>query len=380
MLRLGLDATSLLGPRTGIGTYTAGLARALADAGRVHLTLFALTWRGRDGLGAAAEELGVRARIVTRPAPARPLREAWKRADLPPLEWWTGPLDVVHGPNYVVPPTRRAAQVVSVHDLTPMLFPELCTRDTLDYPRLVRRAADRGATLQVATHQVARELTDWLGRTPERLAVVPVGAPAPQAGDAAAGRALAGFDRYVLALGTVEPRKNMPLLVEAFDRAAGERPGLGLVIAGPPGWGEDELTAAVAGAHHRDSINRVGYVTVEQRGDLLRGARCLAYPSRYEGFGIPPLEAMATGTPVVTSDQATLVEVTGDAALHAAVGDADELAAALVRLDGDEDLREMLVGRGLACASTYTWEGIAAAMTDVYEAAGRDGRHRMLSP
>ncbi|MPY93251.1 MAG: glycosyltransferase [Acidimicrobiia bacterium] len=370
-LRVGLEATSLLGPRTGIGTYTAGLARALGEAGRVDLVLFALTWRGRHGLGRAAAELGLDARVVTRPAPARPLRESWKRAEAPTLEWWTGSLDVVHGPNYVVPPTRRAARVVSVHDLTPMLFPELCTRDTLDYPRLVRRAAEHGAWLQVATRHVAGELGEWLGWEPERLAVVPVGAPAAVTGDPAIGRRLAGFERYVLALGTVEPRKNLPLLVEAFDRAAPERPGLGLVIAGPAGWGEEALQAALGRARHADRVRRLGWVSADDRSHLLTGARCLAYPSRYEGFGIPPLEAMASGTPVVTSDQGTVVEVTAGAALHAAVDDASELAAALVTLDADEGRRAALVAAGRLRAATFTWEGIASAMTRLYERAAK---------
>lgn len=371
-LRVGLEATSLLGARTGIGTFTAGLARGLSDAGRVDLSLFALTWRGRRGLGPAARDLGIEARVVTRPAPARPLREAWKRGEAPPVEWWTGPLEVVHGPNYVTPPARRAARVVSVHDLTPMRFPELCTRDTLDYPRLVRRAAEHGAWLHVATDHVAGEVGEWLGWAPERLVVVPVGAPDALRGDAAAGRRLAGHDRYVLALGTVEPRKNLPLLVAAFDEAAAARPGLGLVIAGPEGWGEAALQEALGRARHAAQVNRLGWVTGEQRADLLAGARCLAYPSRYEGFGIPPLEAMAVGTPVVTSDQGTLVEVTGDAALHVGVDDAPALAEALVTLDVDEGRRAALADAGRRQAAGYTWPGIAEAMAAVYQRAAAD--------
>lgn len=370
-LRVGLESTSLLGPRTGIGTFTAGLARELVDLD-LHLTLFALTWRGRHDLGAAAAELGAGgARVVTRPAPARPLRACWKRVEQPPIEWWAGPLDVVHGPNYVVPPTRRAARVVSVHDLTPMLFPELCTRDTLAYPRLVRRAAEHGAWLQVATNHVAGELADWLGWQPDRLAVIPVGAPDAQLGDGTAGRRIAGFDRYVLALGTVEPRKNMPLLVAAFDEVAAQRPGLGLVIAGPQGWGEQALTEALGRARHRGQVRRLGWVDAADRAHLLAGARALAYPSRYEGFGIPPLEAMAAGTPVVTSDQGTLVEVTADAALHVPVDAVEPLAEALATLDSDEARRAELIEAGRRRAAHFTWGGIGRAMAELYGRAAR---------
>src|SRR5690606_5658970 len=129
-------------------------------------------------------------------------------------------------------------------------------------------------------------------------------------------------------------------------------------IAGPEGWGEEALQSALAGARHAHRVRRLGWVSAEDRAHLLTGARCLAYPSRYEGFGIPPLEAMATGTPVVTSDQGTLVEVTADAALHVPVDDAAALAEALVALDADEERRAALVAAGHRRAATFTWEGI----------------------
>ena len=151
--------------------------------------------------------------------PARPLRAAWRLADHPVTELWTGAVDVVWGPNFVVPPARRAAEVVTVHDLTPLHFPELCHRDTLAYPALVRRAVARGALVQTDSEAVAAEVRDWLGVAPERVVAVPLGVDPPATGDPAAGRRRAGAARYVLALGTVEPRKDLPTLVAAFDRA-----------------------------------------------------------------------------------------------------------------------------------------------------------------
>ncbi|MDQ3145333.1 MAG: glycosyltransferase family 1 protein, partial [Actinomycetota bacterium] len=141
-LRVAFDATPLLGVRTGVGAFTASVLEGLALRPDVDVTAFAVTWRGRDAL-AAMVPAGVA--LPRRPMAARPLRELWARSDVAPVEWWTGPVDVVHGTNFVVPPGRDAAEVVTVHDLTAVRFPELCTPDTLRWPALLRRALDRGA-------------------------------------------------------------------------------------------------------------------------------------------------------------------------------------------------------------------------------------------
>jgi glycosyltransferase involved in cell wall biosynthesis len=370
MIRVAVDVTSLLGHETGVGSFAREVVRRLAPRTDLDLRLFTVTWRGRDRVAAIAAELGLPPDMVaTRPLAARPARELWKRVDGPPIEWWTGPVDVVWGPNFVVPPTRSAARVATVHDLTPLHLPELCTRDTLDYPVLIRRAVRRGAYLQTDSRAIAHEVRHWL-RLPaeqaDRIVAVPLGVSAVGGGDAEAGRRRAGARDYVLALGTVEPRKDLPTLVRAFDRAAAQRPDLHLVVAGPDGWGVEAFDAAVAAARHRERVRRSGWVDGPARADLLAGARALAYPSRYEGFGLPPLEAMALGVPVVTSDLPVLEEVTGDAALHVPVGDADALAGALVRLDTDAALRADLAARGRARARCFTWdscaEGIAALL------------------
>jgi alpha-1,3-rhamnosyl/mannosyltransferase len=193
--------------------------------------------------------------------------------------------------------------------------------------------------------------------------------PPRPGGDAAAGRRRAGSDRYVLALGTVEPRKDLPTLVAAFDLAAAVVDDLALVVAGPDGWGVEAFDRAVANARHRERIHRLGWVDDRARADLLAGARSLAFPSIYEGFGLPPLEAMAAGVPVVCSDLAVLVEVTGDAARHVPAGDPDALAAALVALEGDEALRADLIRRGEAHVGRFTWDACATGMADLLRGA-----------
>jgi glycosyltransferase involved in cell wall biosynthesis len=219
------------------------------------------------------------------------------------------------------------------------------------------------------------------GVPPERVRAVPHGvqlpaddpvAPSPDAGRRFA-KELTGCERYVLALGTVEPRKDLPSLVRAWDRMAdGHRhQGVGLVIAGPDGWGAQPLATAIAGAHHNGRIGRTGYVEGAERLNLLAGADVLAYPSRYEGFGLPPLEAMRQRVPVVTTDAGALREVCGDAALLVPVGDEAALADALERVLDDDGCREGLVERGAARAATFTWDRCADGLLGLYEDAAR---------
>lgn len=362
-LRLAIDATPLLGARTGVGAFVAGLLDELARRPEMDVTAYGVTWRGRQGLGPVVPP-GVS--LCRRPMAARPLRWAWTRAGGPPLEWWTGAIDVVHGTNFVVPPTRRAATVVTVHDLTSLHFPELCDVATLAYPALLRAAIARGAHVHAVSRFVANEVVTHLGADPTGVTVVYSGVPPVGPGEPGRGRHLAGTDTYVLALGTVEPRKDLPLLVRAFDALAKDRPELRLVLAGPDGWGAEALTRAIAGARGRRQIIRLGWVSDADRAGLLAGATVLAYPSRYEGFGFPPLEAMAAGIPVVATTAGALPEVLGDAAALVPVGDADALTSALAALVDDPAARSALVERGHRRVERYRWDRGADDMVSLY--------------
>lgn len=366
-LAVALDATPLLGVRTGIGVFVHELVCALArpegPAG-IDLRAYAVTWRGRDEL-AGALPAGVKP--VRRPMPARPLRELWKRSDLAPLELWTGPVDVVHGTNFVVPPARRAARLVTVHDLTAWRFPDLVAPASRDFPALVGRAVRNGAWVHTNSQSVADEVEDTIGAAPGRVRVVRPGVPPVTRGDPGTGRELAGTGRYVLALGTVEPRKDLPGLVAAFDQVASEDADVRLVVAGPDGWGTPAFEAAVAAAAHRDRVVRLGYVSEHERAGLLAGATVFAYPSVYEGFGFPPLEAMTAGTAVVATRAGAVPEVCGGAATLVDVGDVDALAAAMVRLLDDDDARAALVAAGRARAGEFSWAVCAAEMAALYD-------------
>ena len=355
-VRVAIDATPLLGSRTGVGRAVQGLVAGLAGRSGVALTAYGLTARGHRELAA---QLPPGVATTGRPMPAGALLRVWARCDGPRAEWWTGRQDVVHGTNFVVPPAR-AARLVTVHDLTPVRYPELCTPVARRYPHLIARALAGGAHVHAVSHTIGGEVMDHFGVGPDRVHVVLNGLDRPPS---SGGSPVPG-PPYVLGLGTVEPRKNFPRLVAAFDEVADRVTDLELRIAGPAGWGEADLRRAVEGARHRDRIHRLGWVA--DPGALLAGARVFAYPSLYEGFGFPPLEAMALGIPVVAGAAGSLPEVLGDAALLVDPLDVEALAAALVEAIDAGPTRDRLVSSGRDRAGRYSWSGAAAEMEALY--------------
>lgn len=367
MLTVAIDSTPLVGDRTGIGVAVDGLVRSLAARPELDLVCYGLT---ASGWGQLKRRLPPGVRTARARMPAGALMRAWGSWSFPPVEIWTGRADVVHGTNFVVPPARWAGRLVTVWDLTAVRYPELCTTTSRRYPGLVQRAVDEGAWVHTGSRYVAAEIVENFGADPGRVLVVPPGvtpavtitppgtAPGPPPGGSG--------PPYVLALGTVEPRKDFPGLVAAFDAVAEEHRDLELWIAGPAGWGEEQLSRAVGAARHSDRVKRLGWIP--DLAGVLAGASCLAYPSLYEGFGFPPLEAMAAGVPVVATSAGSVPEVTGDAALLVTPGDPTALADAIARVIDDEVLRRRLVELGSKRVDAFSWESSASSMLDGYRA------------
>ncbi|HVX17337.1 MAG TPA: glycosyltransferase family 1 protein [Acidimicrobiales bacterium] len=372
-MRVAVDCTPLLTPHTGIGVFCDHLVRGLAARHDLDLVAFALTFRGRGRLAAQLPD-GVT--VVDRPTPAALLKELWRRGDRPSVRFLTAGADVVHGPNFVVPPSAGAAEVVSVHDLGPLHFPHLVSADARRVPDLLRRAIGRGAWVHTDSAFVAAEVVRYLDADPARVRAIHPGVavasegPGTTPGD---GAALAGGGRYLLALGSVEPRKNVPELVHAFDRLASTHADLRLVIAGPHGLASADAAEAIGAAAHGDRVVRLQWVDDRQRSALLRGAAAFVYPSRYEGFGFPPLEAQATGTPVVTTRAGSLPEVVGDGAIivdpTAGPDLVDALVAAISPLLDDPTPAAALVERGARNVARFTWPACVDGLVELYRAA-----------
>jgi glycosyltransferase involved in cell wall biosynthesis len=227
---------------------------------------------------------------------------------------------------------------------------------------------------------VAGEVVEAFGADPGRVRVVHPGVPAlPPVTDAEAEALLRrvlppGTGRYCLAVGTAEPRKDLPGLVRAFGDVAASHADVSLVLAGPPGWGEAALEEAVAASPAREMIVRTGWVEDRDLAALYGGASVLAYPSLYEGFGFPPLQAMRAGVPVVATRAGSVPEVVGDGALLVDPGDTEGLAAALARCLVDDSARRDLVAAGSAWAARFSWESCGAGLEQLYRDAAGDRR------
>jgi glycosyltransferase involved in cell wall biosynthesis len=390
-LSIGFDATPLLGTPTGVGMFCAGALSGLSARPELEVSAYAVSWRRRHALTSLVPA-GVTVR--QRAMPARPLHRAWGRFSEPPIEWFIGPRDVVHGSNFVVPPARRAARVMTVHDLGVVRYPALCDPSTLVFPELIRRAAAGGAWVHTPSRFVADEVVSELGIDPERVRAVHHGIPrAPdtaswsEASPSSSGLPPSdepplalpdGCRRYILAIGTIEPRKDYPLLVSAFSSVAAALPDVALVIVGRDGWGLERYQAAVQASPARGRIVRPGYLDDRSLDVLLHRAAVLAYPSVYEGFGFPPLQAMAAGVPVVATSAGAVPEVVGDGAVLVDPGDGDALAAELIRVLAGGSEVERLIERGRLRSGAFTWtacaEGLARLYGDAVRAEASVGR------
>lgn len=364
-LRVAFDATSLLGVKTGVGAFAESLLGELAVMDDVEVTAFPVSIRGRGRLADVVPD-GVS--VVAPPLPARVAHRWWRVSDWPSIDRLVGRPDVVHGPNFVVPPAR-AARVVTVHDLTMLRFPELADPATHEFPTLIRRAVARGALVHADSHAVRAELIDRLDLPGESIVVVHLGYRPMDGGDAARGRRLAGGDDFVLAVGTVEPRKDLPSLLAAVDRLDRGGVRVPVVHVGPDGWGVDAFDAALASMRDPGLVTRLGRRSDDDLRDLYAAARLVVYPSRYEGFGLPVLEAMSAGTPVLSTTDPAVAEVAGDAARLVAIGDSVALAEALGDLWRDDAARAALVAAGHVNLERFSWRRCAEGMVALYRAA-----------
>ncbi|MHB8243864.1 MAG: glycosyltransferase family 4 protein [Acidimicrobiales bacterium] len=364
-LRVALDILPLVGQPSGVGAACRGLLEALLERPDIELSTYAVARRAF----LARREIPRAVPFRGRPVPTRLAQLGWQVARFPSAERVARPTDVLHGINFSVPPSRRAATVVTVHDLTALRFPELCTSATLRYPALVKSAVKRGAYVHVPSAFAGEEVISLLEVPRERVHVINWGVP-PVAEPTMPSPI---EPPYILSLGTVEPRKDYPTLVEAFHELSERDSTLRLVVAGADGWGTESLTEAVARRCLEDRVVRLGYVNEEERNALLWNASALAYPSVYEGFGFPPLEAMVAGVPVVASRVGGIAEIAGEAALLVAPREPGALAAGLRSVIEDGDLRRSLIESGRRRVRTLTWQEAAAKMVRLYRiASGRD--------
>ena len=353
-MRIVVDVSPLSHPRTGIGNYIRGSLAGMAEArsGRHELVAFAPTsLRGPARIRAALDGITVSRRLLPVPA-SHALRTAWSRAGHPAVERLAGALDAFLFSEWMYPAQRAGVRATVFHDLIPLRHPEWCTSRTISmHTRKARNAARTCDVVFANSDATAADLVSLLGIEPDRIVHAP---PGLAAGLGPIGPAAELGGPSILGLGTIEPRKNLARLVEAWRLLDGE---LGLVLAGGEGWGDRPDLAD-------PRILRLGYVPDVEIARLYRGASVLVFPSLFEGFGMPVVEAMACGTPVVASAHPSLDEACGDAAVRVDPLDPEAIA------DGIRDAlarREELVTRGLVHAARFSWQRTGATILAALE-------------
>lgn len=280
--------------------------------------------------------------------------------------------DVVHYPASIGPLDGGPNVVVTIHDCIFLRHPEWFRWERAQYYRWAScRSARRAARIIADSEATARDVREHMGIPAERVDVVPLGVgeafspPMPEA--CTATRSRYGLpDRYFLYVGTLEPRKNLARLVRAWDAVADQLPE-DLVIAGRDGWKTAEIHAAIGAARHRSRIHRPGFVAQEDLPAVLSGARAFVWPSLYEGFGLPVLEAMACGVPVLTSNTSSLPEVAGSAALLVNPESEGEIASGLRVLSREDERCRALSQAGIRRAAEFSWGACARKTLAVYE-------------
>lgn len=371
-MRILVDYRPALRARTGVGEYIWQIVRAYTAVHRDQVTVFTSSWKDRPSPSTAAE-LGVR--VVDRHVPVNLLNLLWHRLEWPPIEWLASGADVVHAAHPLLIPSRRAAQVVTIHDLFFLDHPERTQAEIKrDYAVLVASHARRADAVITSSMHTRRLINERLGVDLERIYCCPPGAPTwatigrtpnvPRGG-------------YILCLGTLEPRKNIGFLLDVFERLIERRraanapiPWLRMAGGATPDARDwlDRVSRPPLASH----VEYLGYTPLEDRERLYAGARALVLPSLDEGFGLPALEAMSAGVPVIASKRGALPEIVAGGGTLLDPLDRDAWLDAIERVVDDDGWATAQGCAGLERAKAFTWPATVARLRDAYvDASGR---------
>ena len=370
-VRVCIDIQSAVAQRAGVGRYTAQLAQHLPACSTdddVRLFYFDFKHRGAPFIGTSAEH------TVVRWCPGRVAQLAWRTLRWPNFDVLAGPADVYHFPNFILPPLGRGRAVVTIHDMSFMRYPDFAEdRNRRHLTARIQDTVTRADAIITVSQFSADEVCRLLPVDRARVFPVHLGiseslfAPPPDPSIVETLARLGVKRPYLLTVGTLEPRKNIPFLIELFEKLdtfKGQ-----LVVAGARGWKCDPILARMACSSRATDIQWLGHVGDEQLPALYAGAEAFLFASHYEGFGLPPLEAMACGTPVLSSQGGSLAEVLGDGALLIDSFEPDIWLARLRELLSDPQSREKWIEAGRRRAATYSWTETARKTWDVYRHA-----------
>jgi glycosyltransferase involved in cell wall biosynthesis len=382
-LKVILDISTLInhGQDIGAGRYILNLVKGLLAIGKdIRYILFG-TYASRQYLHLALDlkkefaNADVDLKLVKA---GSGMMKAYERLRFPPLEFMGIKADVLHAMDYWIVPSFNRNVVLTVHDLAFMRFPDSNFKWFIDkYSRMVRKNAARAKRILASSRSTAGDIQEFFGTDPDKIEAVHLAADpvfkklAPYKVDRALPRSLGIKRPYILSVGTIEPRKDFVTLIKAYSLARDRDPDLGhqLVMAGRTGWKSEASYEAREKSAYTDDIIFTGRLTDEELVQLYNQARLFVYTSVFEGFGLPPLEAMSCGVPVIASDSSSITEVVGDAGIMVQPGNAEGFADSIINTLGDKDLLNRLSERSLLRAKSFSWQETAEKTLAAYRKA-----------
>jgi len=369
-MRIGIDATALPPQPVGAGNYIIQLIRALASL-KVNDEFVIFAQQRGQALISLPENDSFEWIILEDRNPGS--RLIWEQTLFPQLIRRSG-VDLLHSMHYTRPVRVPCASVVTFHDMTFFLYPELHTRaKRLFFPLAIRASARQADALTAVSESTRQDAIRVLGISPEKIAATQLGVdPAFRPiNDAGFKRVIAEKydlpERFILYVGLLEPRKNLPMLIRAYKRLIDGGENFKLVLVGRYGWRYEELLRQINNLDLEGMVHFTGYVSQEDLPLVYNLSSLFVYPTLYEGFGLPALEAMACGVPVITTDVSSLPEIVGVAGILVPVNNVEALYGAMIAVLGDEDLRRKMINKGIQRAAKFTWEQTAKLTFQVYQ-------------
>jgi glycosyltransferase involved in cell wall biosynthesis len=367
-MRIAIDGTPAAVQSAGVGRYTRELLKALVSSS-IDDQFQILCHCDAQSVHRLEAELppGAVRHIRRMPVSERLTTALWQRIRAPvPVDVFLSDYDVFHGPDFVLPPTRQPA-VVTIHDLSYLVVPELGEPSLVAYLQAaVPRTLQRADQIITVSASVAAELVEAYPFTRDRVRAIPNGVGAV---DLPGAIWQPRSHPKILIVGTIEPRKNHTCLLDAMEFVWPIIPEAQLVIAGRIGWKSDDIVSRIRQAEGKSNVTFVEAPSDEVLQDLFEEADVFVYPSLYEGFGLPVLEAMARGIPVVASDISALRETGGDAARYAACDDPEQLGSLILDVLSDDTIRSCMVARGFERVENHSWAESGRRTRNAYVAA-----------
>lgn len=373
-MRIGIDARPMVSEGTGVGSYTLNLIRNLgALDSKNRYTLFSSSFK--DRIPFKSLRLPHNFELKDYRVPNRVLRGLWNYLSYPPVEVFTGEIDIFHSPHSIPIPIKKAKLIVTIHDLFFLKYPELVDRYVReDHRRLSMGYLSKANKIITVSNSSKKDIIELLKVDPDLIDVIYEGVDntfrvikdetslknirerykLPQ--------------KFILFIGTLSPRKNPNGLIEAIAEL--KKRGLQdlcLVMVGPKGWRAEETLRLISKRNLEDCVRYLGYVPYEDMPFIYNISSLLVYPSLYEGFGLPPLEAMACGVPVIASNVSSMPEVLEDSALLVNPYDPYEIADSIENVIQNKSLRDSFIQRGLKKVKSYSWEDTAKRVIKIYE-------------